>query len=74
MRAPECIIKSLRGFEMRRQITTEQVLTEDYEISLVGLASSFFVRDNAGSHVMEHEMFHLWSCGDQKKTGQDQRR
>lgn len=40
-------------------LTTEPTKPKDDEIPLMGLASSFFVRENLGSYVMEHEIFHL---------------
>jgi hypothetical protein len=40
-------------------LTTQPVDPKDDEIPLMGLASSFFVRENDGQYVMEHEIFHL---------------
>ena len=40
-------------------LTTEPDDPKNDEIPLVGLASSFFVRELDGQYVMEHEIFHL---------------
>jgi len=39
-------------------LTTEPADPKSDEIPLMGLACSFFVRENAGALVMEHEIFH----------------
>jgi hypothetical protein len=49
-----------RGWFMAQiPITTKPDDPLDDEISLMGLASSFFVREIDGEYVLEHEMFHV---------------
>ena len=40
-------------------VTTEPADPEDDKIPLMGVASSFFVRQVGGHYVLEHEIFHL---------------
>ena len=48
-----------RWFMAQIPLTTEPDDPKNDEIPLVGLASSFFVRELDGQYVMEHEIFHL---------------
>lgn len=50
----------LRGWFMAQiPLTTKPDNPKDDEIPLMGLASSFFVREIDGQYVLEHEIFHL---------------
>ncbi len=49
-----------RGWFMAQiPLTTKPDDPKDDEIPLMGLASSFFVREFDGQYVMEHEIFHV---------------
>ncbi len=46
-------------FMAKIPLTTKPDDPKDDEIPLMGLASSFFVREIHGQYVMEHEIFHV---------------